>query len=63
MAITRSEKSVSKPISTPAVRPIKWKEVLGKVIVYILLTTGAIIFFCTLGMDGLGLLSAHRADF
>ena len=45
MAITRSEKSVSKPISTPAVRPIKWKEVLGKVIVYILLTTGAIIFF------------------
>ncbi|HEU4745349.1 MAG TPA: carbohydrate ABC transporter permease [Anaerolineales bacterium] len=45
MAITRSEKSVSKPISTPAVRPIKWKEVLGKVIVYILLTTGAIVFF------------------
>ena len=45
MAITQSEKSVSKPISTPAVRPIKWREVLGKVIVYILLTTGAIIFF------------------
>jgi multiple sugar transport system permease protein len=45
VAITRSEKSVSKPISTPAVRPVKWKEVLGKVIVYILLTTGAIIFF------------------
>ena len=45
MAITQSEKSVSKPISTPAVRPVKWKEVLGKVIVYILLTTGAIIFF------------------
>ena len=45
MAITQSEKSVSKPISTPAVRPVKWNEVLGKVIVYILLTTGAIIFF------------------
>ena len=45
MAITQSEKSVSKPISTPAVRPVKWKEVLGKVIVYILLTTGAIVFF------------------
>jgi multiple sugar transport system permease protein len=45
VAITQSEKSVSKPISTPAVRPVKWKEVLGKVIVYILLTTGAIIFF------------------
>ena len=45
MAITQSEKSVSKPISTPAVRPIKWREVLGKVIVYILLTTGAIVFF------------------
>jgi multiple sugar transport system permease protein len=45
VAITQSEKSVSKPISTPAVRPIKWREVLGKVIVYILLTTGAIVFF------------------
>jgi multiple sugar transport system permease protein len=45
VAITQTEKSVSKPISTPAVRPVKWKEVLGKVIVYILLTTGAIIFF------------------
>jgi multiple sugar transport system permease protein len=45
MAITQSEKSVSKTISTPTVRPIKWKEVLGKVIVYILLTTGAIVFF------------------
>ncbi|HET9588740.1 MAG TPA: carbohydrate ABC transporter permease [Anaerolineales bacterium] len=44
MAITRTEKTVSKPISTPAVRPIKWKDVLGKAIVYVLLTTGAIIF-------------------
>jgi multiple sugar transport system permease protein len=44
MAITQSEKSVSKPISTPAVRHIKWKEVFGKLIVYILLTAGAIIF-------------------
>ena len=45
MAITQTEKSVSKPISTPAVRHIKGKELLGKIIVYILLTTGAIIFF------------------
>ena len=45
MAITQTEKSVSKPISTPAVRPIKGKELIGKIIVYILLTTGAIIFF------------------
>ncbi|HEX5944242.1 MAG TPA: hypothetical protein VFY66_18310, partial [Anaerolineales bacterium] len=45
MAITQTEKSVSKSISTPAVRPVKGKEALGKVIVYILLTTGAIIFF------------------
>lgn len=44
MAITQSEKSVSKPISTPAVRPIKWKDLIGKLIVYLLLTTGAIIF-------------------
>ena len=45
MAITQSEKSVSKTISTPTVRPIKWKGVVGKVIVYILLATGAIVFF------------------
>ena len=45
MAISQTEKSVSKPISTPATRAIKWKELLGKVIVYILLTAGAIIFF------------------
>ena len=44
MAITRTEKTVSEPISRPAVRPIKWKDVLGKLIVYLLLTTGAIIF-------------------
>src|ERR687891_2996192 len=44
MAITQTEKSVSQPISTPAVRRIKWQEVLGKLIVYILLTAGAIIF-------------------
>ena len=44
MAITQTEKSVSKPISRPAVRPIKWKNLIGKLIVYILLTTGAIIF-------------------
>ena len=44
MAITQTEKSVSTAISRPAVRRIKWQDVLGKVVVYILLTTGAIIF-------------------
>jgi multiple sugar transport system permease protein len=44
VAITQSEKSVSKPLSAPQVRSIKWKDLLGKLIIYILLTTGAIIF-------------------
>jgi multiple sugar transport system permease protein len=44
VAITQSEKSVSKTISAPRVRTIKWKGLLGKVIVYVLLITGAIIF-------------------
>ena len=46
MAITRTEKSVPKPetISRPAVRTIKWKNVLGKAVVYLLLTIGAITF-------------------
>lgn len=44
MAITQTEKSVPKPISTPAIRANKWKGFLGKLIVYALLTTGAIIF-------------------
>ena len=44
MAITRTEKTVSEPISRPAVRAIKWKDVLGKFIVYVLLTVGAIVF-------------------
>jgi multiple sugar transport system permease protein len=44
VAITQTEKSVSKPISTPAARRINWKNFLGKLIVYLLLTTGAIIF-------------------
>jgi multiple sugar transport system permease protein len=44
MAITRTEKSVSKPISATTVRTIKWKDLLGKLIVYLLLTTGAVIF-------------------
>ncbi len=44
MAITRTEKSVSKPISTPVIRGNRWKGFLGKLLVYILLTTGAIIF-------------------
>ena len=45
MAITQTEKSVSTPITRTALHRIKWKEVLGKLIVYVLLTTGAIIFF------------------
>ena len=44
MAITRTEKSASKSISTPTIRTIKRKDLLGKLIVYVLLTTGAIIF-------------------
>jgi multiple sugar transport system permease protein len=44
VAITQTEKSVSKPISTPAIRANKWKGFLGKLVVYALLTTGAIIF-------------------
>jgi multiple sugar transport system permease protein len=46
VAITRTEKGVSKPetISRSAARSIKWKEVLGKAIVYLLLTLGAITF-------------------
>lgn len=46
MAYTRTEKSVSKPeaISKPAVRTVKWKEVLGKAVVYLLLAVGAITF-------------------
>jgi multiple sugar transport system permease protein len=46
MAYTRTEKSVSKPetISKPAVRTFKWKEFLGKAVVYLLLAIGAITF-------------------
>ena len=44
MAVTQTEKSVSRPISTSTVRTVKWKGVLGKLIVYALLATGAIIF-------------------
>jgi multiple sugar transport system permease protein len=44
VAITQTEKRVSKPISTPAIRANKSKSFLGKLIVYALLTTGAIIF-------------------
>ena len=46
MAITRTEKNVSKSeaISKPAARPIRWKNIFGKLIVYALLTSGAIIF-------------------
>ena len=44
MAITQTEKSVTKSISRPATRSIKWKEVVGKLVVYVLLITGAVIF-------------------
>ncbi len=44
MAVTKTEKPMTKTISTPVVRPIKWKDLLGKLIVYILLISGAIIF-------------------
>jgi multiple sugar transport system permease protein len=46
VAITRTEKSVPKPqtISRPAVRTIKWKSVLGRLLVYALLTIGAVTF-------------------
>lgn len=46
MAITRTEKSVpkSEAIGRPVARTIKWKDLLRKLIVYLLLTTGAIIF-------------------
>jgi multiple sugar transport system permease protein len=44
VAISRTEKSVSEPISRAAVRPIKWQDVIGKLIVYVILITGSIIF-------------------
>jgi multiple sugar transport system permease protein len=46
VAITQTEKAVSKPEPTtrPAARTTKWKPVLGKLVVYLLLTTGAIVF-------------------
>ncbi len=44
MDITKNEKPISKSISNPAIRTIKWRDLLGKLIIYILLTTGAIIF-------------------
>ena len=44
MAITQTEKSVSKPISTPEIRANKLKNVLGRLIIYALLIIGSIIF-------------------
>ena len=44
MAITRTEKPISEPISRPSTRTIKWQDVLGKLIVYLLLTVGATVF-------------------
>jgi multiple sugar transport system permease protein len=45
VTITQTEKSVPTSISTPAVRRrINWSYVLGRVIIYALLTVGAILF-------------------
>jgi multiple sugar transport system permease protein len=46
VAITRTKNSVSKPepVTRSTARTIKWKELFSKLIVYLLLTTGAIIF-------------------
>ena len=44
MAITQTEKSVSKPISTPEIRATKLKNLLGRLIIYALLIIGSIIF-------------------
>ena len=44
MAITQTEKSVSKPISTPEIRANKLKNLLGRLIIYMLLIIGSIIF-------------------
>ena len=63
VAITRTEKSVSKPISTPKARSIKWKELLGKLIVYLLLIYRRDHLHCTLGLDGFCFLPADRGDF
>lgn len=46
MALSQTEKKVSKAINAPAIgRRIKWKDLFGKLVVYIQLTIGAIIFF------------------
>lgn len=44
MDITKSEKQIYRPISAPRLRASKVKAFLGKLIVYLLLTTGAIVF-------------------
>ena len=44
MAITKTEKPISTAISRQATKPLKWKDIFGKLIVYLLLTVGAIIF-------------------
>ena len=44
MAITQTEKTVSKPITTPKARSIRWRKLPGKFIIYLLLITGSIIF-------------------
>ena len=44
MTVTQTEKKVSKPISTPKTRSIPWNKIPGKLIVYALLTIGAVTF-------------------
>src|SRR5215208_2589188 len=44
MDIMKTEKPISKPISTPEIRASKMRNFLGKLVVYVLLTAGAIIF-------------------
>jgi multiple sugar transport system permease protein len=44
VAITKTEKPISRTISTATAKTVKWKDVPGKLIVYALLTVGALIF-------------------
>ena len=63
MAITRTEKNVSKPISTPKARSIPWKKLPGKLIIYLLLIDWLrSSFYRTLGLDGFGFLPADRRN-
>jgi hypothetical protein len=59
VAITRTEESVPKTISTPRVRSINWKELLGKHTS----DRGSDHLHGTLGVDGFRVLSAHWPNF